>query len=119
MGGARIPAMISGGIFAAMILAVLIGNAIQQSGMVRNPGALETPVKIAFFALFCLFGFSLIPLIVKVVLGVQVALGNGNVGPIRAAIDHSWWIIAVLWLLMAAGLATALPAAIRQGFFGK
>jgi hypothetical protein len=119
MSGVRLPALFSGGILAILILAIFLGGALQQSGMVRNPAALETPAKIFFFTLFVLFGFSLIPLMVKIVLGVQVVTGNSNVPLIREAIRYSNWIVGVLWLLMAAGLVVALPAAIRQGFFGK
>ncbi len=96
-----------------------VGNALQSANVVKNPAALETPVKIVFFTLFVLFGFSVIPLMVRVVLGVQVALGNGGIGPIKAAMNYSNWIVAAFWLLMAAGLVVALPAAIRAGFFGK
>jgi hypothetical protein len=101
-----------------MVLAIVLGDALIESGAVKNPGAFETPAKILFFTLFVAFGFSLIPLMVKLVLGFQVLVGNGNLRPVRAAIDHSAWIVGVLWALMALGLATGLPAAIRQGFFG-
>ncbi len=117
MYGIRAPAVISAGIFALIILAVIVGNGLISAGIVKNPSAFQTPAKIVFFTLFVAFGFSLVPVMVKLVLSVQVLVGNANVGFIRAAIDHAAWIVAVLWILMALGLATALPAAIRQGFF--
>lgn len=119
MTGLRIPAIVSGGLFALIVLLAFVGNGLQSAGIVKNPAALETPVKIVFFTLFVLFGFSLIPLMVRIVLGTQAAIGNAGVGPIKAAIAHSNWIVAVIWALMAAGIAVALPAAIRAGFFGK
>jgi hypothetical protein len=114
----RTPALIAGAILVVMVLAITAGNALIASGLVKNQYAFETPAKIVFFTLFVLFGFSLIPLMVRLVLGFQVLIGNANVRPIRAAIDHANWIVAILWALMAAGLAAALPAAIAQGFFG-
>lgn len=119
MNSVRISAFAFGGILLTILALTAVGNAVQSAGVVRDPGALETPMKIGFFTLVVLLGFSAIPLIVNAVLAVQIALGNGNVPPIKAAISHSNAIIGVLWLLMAAGLAVGLPAAIRQGFFGK
>lgn len=119
MSPVRVPALVFGGILVAIVAAAAAGNAIQSAGVVRDPGALETPVKIGFFTLVVLLAFSAIPLIVNAVLAVQTALGNGDVPPIKAAIAHSNAIVGILWLLMAAGLAVALPAAVRQGFFGK
>ncbi len=117
MGGVRIPALVAGAIFAALLLAVFAGNALIASGAVKNPGAFETPAKIVFFTLFVAFGFSLVPVMVKLVVGFQVAIGNRSLAPVRAAVDYSWWIVAAFWALMAAGLAVGLPAAIRDGFF--
>jgi hypothetical protein len=119
MYGLRVPALIAGGSLGALVLAIVVGNAIIGAGLVRNPNAFQTPAKIVFFTLFVLFGFSLIPLMVRIVLGAQVAFGNANVAPVRAAIDHSYWIVGCIWALMAAGLVVALPAAIRDGFFSN
>lgn len=113
----RALALVSGGLFAAIILAALVGNALQDAGIVKDPAALEGPAKITFFALFVAFGFSVIPLMVRLVLGAQILLGNANVPPIRALIAHPGCIVLPLWTLIALGLAVGLPAAIRQGFF--
>ncbi len=117
MPGTRALALISGAILATIILAALVGNALQEAGLVKDPGALEGPAKLTFFTLFVAFGFSAIPLMVRLVLGAQILLGNANVPPIRALIAHPGCVVWPLWTLMALGLAVGLPAAIRQGFF--
>ena len=117
MGGVRTPALVAGAIFTALLLAAFARNALIASGAVKDPSAFETPAKITFFTLFVAFGFSLVPVMVKLVLGFQVAIGNRNVAPVRAAVDYSWWIVGAFWALMAFGLAVGLPAAIRDGFF--
>ncbi|MGA8574206.1 MAG: hypothetical protein WB609_00770 [Candidatus Cybelea sp.] len=119
MEGVRTPALIAAGIFATMLLAIFAGDVVIAAGVVKNPSAFQTPAKIVFFTLFVAFGFSLVPLMVKLVLGFQVIIGNGNLAPVKAAISHSALIVGVLWALMAAGLAVGLPAAIRQGFFNN
>ena len=117
MGGVRVPALVAGAIFAALLLAVFAGNALIASGAVKDPTAFETPAKIVFFTLFVAFGFSLVPVMVKLVLGFQVAIGNRDLAPVQVAVDYSWWIVGAFWALMALGLAVGLPAAIHDGFF--
>jgi hypothetical protein len=110
--------LISGGIFGAILVAVIAGDAIIASGTVANPKAFETPAKIVFFTLFVAFGFSLIPLMVAIVLGGLDLIGKGlNAQPFQPLISRPGCIVWPIWALMALGLAVALPAAIRAGFF--
>ncbi len=110
--------MVSGGIFAVMMLAIAVGDALIESGLVKNPLQYQTPAKLVFFTLFVAFGFSLIPLMVRLVLAALEVIGRSvNAQPFAPLIARPGWIVWPLWLLMAAGLAVALPAAIRDGFF--
>ncbi|MGA8099531.1 MAG: hypothetical protein WB810_12840 [Candidatus Cybelea sp.] len=118
----KIPTLlfISGGLFGAILLAVIVGDAVIASGAVRNQAAFETPAKIFFFTLFVAFGFSLMPLMVALVLGGLDLIGKGlNVQPFKPLIARPGWIVWPIWVLMAVGLVVALPAAIRAGFFGN
>ena len=110
--------LISGGIFGAILVAVIVGDAIIASGTVANPTAYETPAKIVFFTLFVAFGFSLIPLMVAVVLAGLDLIGRAlKVQPFQPLISRPGWVVWPIWALMAVGLTLALPAAIRAGFF--
>ncbi|MGB8518582.1 MAG: hypothetical protein WCD38_00285 [Candidatus Tumulicola sp.] len=103
-----------------MILAIVGGNALIETGAVKNPLQYQTPARIVFFTLFVALGFSLIPLMVRLVLSGLEAIGRGlNAQPFAPLIARPGWIVWPLWLLMAAGLAVALPAAIHAGFFGS
>jgi len=111
---------ISGGLFGAILLAVIVGDAIIASGAVANPTAFETPAKIVFFTLFVAFGFSLVPLMVAIVLGGLDLIGKGlKAQPFQPLISRPGWIVWPIWALMALGLTVALPAAIRAGFFAQ
>ena len=111
---------ISAGLFGAILLAVIVGDAIVASGAVKNPTAFETPAKIVFFALFVAFGFSLIPLMVALVFGGLDLVGKGlRFQPFQPLISRPGLVVWPIWGIMALGLAVALPAAIRGGFFGQ
>ncbi len=112
----RTHAIIFFGLLAAIIAFAAIGNSLQSAGVIK-PEGLGTPVKILFFALVLALAFSGVPLIVKAVLGFQKTVGNQDVGPIKTAIANEKYIVFVLWGLMAAGLALAIPAAIQDGAF--
>ncbi|HEY6486455.1 MAG TPA: hypothetical protein VIX83_08735 [Candidatus Cybelea sp.] len=117
----RLPALviISGGIFALMMLAIVAGDVLIASGAVRDPLQYQTPAKIVFFSLFVAFGFSLIPLMVRAVLAGLEAIGKSlDVRAFAPLIARPGWIVWPIWLLMAGGMAVALPAAIKDGFFG-
>lgn len=111
--------MISGGIFAIMMLAIVAGDVLIASGAVKDPLQYQTPAKIVFFSLFVAFGFSLIPLMVRAVLAGLEAIGKSlDVRAFAPLIARPGWIVWPIWLLMAGGMAVALPAAIKDGFFG-
>lgn len=109
--------LISVGLLVALIAMAAAGSALQASGAIADPGALRWPAMILFFGLFLAFGFSVVPVIVKSVMGVQTRIGNDDVPAVRAAAGAQNLIIWILWLLMAAGLLVAIPAAIADGFF--
>ena len=79
----RTHALISGSLFALIIAMAIVGNAIQASGVIKHPEALQTPMKIIFFTLFIVFAFSLIPRRAKAFLAAEGAIGNADKGPIK------------------------------------
>ena len=113
----RTHALISGGLFALIIAMAIVGNAIQASGIVKHPEALQTPMKIIFFTLFIVFAFSLIPTMVKAFIAGQGAIGNADKGPIKLIERHQLAVIYGIWGIWILGFAMALPTMIRSGFF--
>ncbi len=114
----RTHAIICGSLFAAMIGLAILGNVLEKSGVGPLTGSSRYVAMGLFFGLFIAFGLSTIPVIVKLVLGVQVKAGNQGVGIIGAAIRHQNAIIWAMWVLILAGIAVATPAMIADGFFG-
>ncbi len=113
----RSHAIITGSLFAAIIVMAIIGNVLHDGGYLPDSSTAQLMAKIIFFALFLTFGFSCIPVIVKLVLAGQIAIGNGEVGIVRAIAAHETRVVIGFWLFLALGLAIALPAAVHDGFF--
>jgi hypothetical protein len=89
-------------LFAALLLIGWGGAILQGAGVLpRDMGSWRTPLMVLMFALTAALPFALVPVIVKLVLGG----GGGKT------------IIYVIWALMAAGIAVALPVAIQSGIF--
>jgi hypothetical protein len=113
----RTHVMIAVGIFAAIVLFAMIGNALQGSGVIEGSPALRLASMILFFGLGVALMFSAVPVMVKLVLGFQVRIGNAAHPAIAPLLASERTIIFVLWALLALGLVVALPAAIIDGAF--
>jgi len=113
----RAHAIICASLFVALFGLAIAGNVLQAAGVIHTLGIYQLPVQILFFSLFLAFGFSAIPVMVKLVLGVQERMGNSNAPVIGGMIRYQNTIILVIWGLLAAGLVVALPAAIAGGLF--
>ena len=113
----RTHALISGGLFALIILMAIVGNEIQASGIVKHPEELQTPMRIVFFTIFVVFAFSLPPTMVKVFLAGQASIGNADKGLIQLLDRHHVGVIYAIWGIWILGAAVALPTMISSGFF--
>jgi hypothetical protein len=113
----RTHALISGGLFALIIAMAIVGNALQASGIVKHPEALQTPMRIVFFTIFIVFAFSLVPTLVKVFVAGQGAIGNTDKGFIQLIARHQVGVILAIWGIWILGIAVALPTMISSGFF--
>ncbi len=109
--GLRAHGWISAGLFAAVIGIAVLGNVLEAMGVAPPPPAFRLPFLTAYLILVLAFVLSLVPVIVKTVLGAQDA------GAVAVLVRHQDRIVWALWLLILLGLAIALPAMIANGFF--
>jgi len=110
-------AMVSGGLFVLILAMAWGGNALEASGIIKDPQRWQTPMQILFFSLFILFAFSLVPTMVRAFVAGQRAIGNGEKPLIGFFARHQLAIVCTIWGLWIAGFVVALPTMIRSGFF--
>jgi hypothetical protein len=105
--------------FLFALLALGWGGALLAGAGVLEPPA--PPWNYVFlglmFALLLGFAFSAVPVMVLLVTGAQARLGTPAAGIAQPRWQNA--IVYVLWGLMAAGTAIALPAAYFLGAFGE
>ena len=111
-------AVITGGLFATIVAMAAVGNVLHNRGWLPDSSANRFAAQVILLGLFLVFGFSCIPLMLKLFIAGQMAIGNGDVGIIRAVAAHQTGIIFCFWQFLGLGLAIAIPAAIQDGFLG-
>ena len=118
MPGTRTFAILCAGSFGALLIVGWGGSMLQASGAIRDAGMFKIPIIVLMLSLVAIFVISAIPLMVKLVLGFQRTVGNENVPAVNAALRNENVFIWVIWGLMLAGTAVAIPGAILSGAFG-
>ena len=113
----RTHSIITAGLLAAIIVMAVVGTALHDNGLLADSAGMRTASAIVFFSLCAALVFSAVPLMVKLVLGVQVGIGNAGQPLIAGLIARERTIVFALWALIALGLAIAVPAAIIDGAF--
>ena len=105
------------GLLAAVILLGMAGNLLAAEGFEPLLTDIQLPLQILFLGLVLALALAFVPVMVKLVIGFQLRAGNGDLALVKSVAARQKMVIWALWILMLAGLAAALPAMIRDGFF--
>lgn len=94
-----------------IVLGSIIGSVLESSGVLtkENLGSRGVAVVLgAFFALFCVAAFSLVPIILKVFIRLQIRIGNADLVLIRWLRENEQAVVWGFWGLCATGLLLVL-----------
>jgi hypothetical protein len=106
--------LVAGACFASFILISALGSLLGKTFPGPSRGKAGAMMMKLSFALFVIFGFSLVPLLV----GSFIALLKDVVPvPIGLIEENDMLIVCAFWAAYAIGLAMAIPAMIKGGFF--
>ena len=104
--------------FALLVLSSIVGSVLESSGTLGKLTPRQiTAIKVFYFALFCVLGFSLVPLVLRLVVTLQARIGNADLLIVRFLQSHEKGIVYSFWALFLIGLSIAVPYAIKDGFF--
>jgi H+/gluconate symporter-like permease len=118
--GLKAWALMCASTFAVIIVGAIVGNLLESSGTlsedaVRYKG--QNMVQFAFFILFLLLCFTIIPFAIKLFIFLQIKIGHGEFFMIRWLQAHEQKVIYALWGLLFIGSCFAVPSAIKDGLF--
>src|SRR5580698_4313019 len=113
----RTHALITAGLFAAIMLAPWALHAAQSS--FASPAIFESTVKAVVFGLFLACGYSAIPLMLKLFLAAQRGIGNAGVAPIGWLERHQRAVVIGAWLLISLGVAVPFRLRSPAASLGK
>lgn len=106
--------------FGLMILSAVIGNILESNGTltVETIGSKSvTAIKIFYFVLFCIMGFSIVPFVIRLFVSSQIKIGNGELFLVRFLQGNEQSVVFGVWIMFIIGLCIAVSAAIKDGFF--
>jgi hypothetical protein len=75
--------------------------------------------KIIIFILFLAFGFSIVPLMIKLFIYLQGAIGNSELWLVKMLNDNYWTAVGIVLGIFILGFLIALPAMMKDGFFDE
>lgn len=92
--------------FALMIIGAVAGNILESNGTLSSeaigPRGIAA-VMFAYFALFCVMAFSLVPLAIRFFISMQIKIGNGEFFLIKWFQAHEQGIVYGFWSMMVIG----------------
>ena len=109
--------VIAAAILATIFVLAAIGNALETGGLVAANPHLRLASIATFLLLSVAFAFAAVPVMVKLVLGFQVAIGNAGRPAVARFVARERTIVIVLWVLLAAGCIVGIAGAIGAGAF--
>jgi hypothetical protein len=104
----KIPLIIFISAFSLTIVGSIISNILVSSGTFIDPKIGPDGLSLwhlIYFALFCVMGFSIIPLAVHLFIFMQVKIGNGEFFFVRFFRENERAIVYGCWIMMIIGFA--------------
>jgi len=104
--------------FGLLIVSAVIGNILESNGTLKahSPKGIAAG-KVFYFALFCVLGFSIVPLALRFFISAQIKIGKAEFFLIKWLQAHEQGFIFGIWIMFIIGLCISLPSAIKDGFF--
>jgi hypothetical protein len=105
-------------VFISAIVIAVLGSVLESRGALSFLGARENRVMAIFgFTIFCVLGFSIIPLAIRFFVTMQLKIGNGELLLVKWLQAHETGTVIGVWIFIIIGLCMAIPSAIKDGMF--
>jgi hypothetical protein len=92
---------------ALMIVGSVIGTILESNGILNaekiGPRG-TTAITVAYFVLFCIMGFAIVPLVVRLFIVMQLKIGNGELILIKWLQAHEQGVVYGCWGMMVTAI---------------
>jgi len=99
--------IILGSSFALMVIGAILGNILESNGTLSEekigPNGIAA-IKLAYFALFCVMAFAIVPLAIRFFIAMQLKIGNGQFFLIKWFQANEQAVVYGFWGMMVTGL---------------
>ena len=88
------------------IVGSIVGNILESRGTLSAATIGANGInawKLVFFVLFCVMAFSIVPLVVRFFITMQIKIGNGEFFLIKFFQTHEKAIVYGFWIMMVIG----------------
>ncbi len=95
-------------VFGLMILGSVITSRFDPDGSISSAtiGSMGLNVlNLVYFALFCVMSFSIVPLVIRLFIVMQIRIGNGAFFLVKFFQEHERAIVYAVWTMMLLGFA--------------
>ena len=103
--------------FAAIVVLTVAGHVLAARATDQTPESLKPVppyVAGAFFLLFLVLGFSLVPLMLRAFIVMQTHIGNAELWIVQVLRDHERGVTYGVWGMFALGTLIALPVMMKD-----
>ena len=99
--------IILGSSFALLIIGAIVGNILESNGTLSaetiGPKGIAAVIS-AYFVLFCVMAFAIVPLAIRFFIVMQIKIGNGEFFLIKWFQAHEQTIVYFVWGMLIVGL---------------
>jgi hypothetical protein len=93
--------------FSLIMLSSVIGKLLESSGVLTKESMGPKWIAVVaafFFSLFCVMAFSLVPLVLRAFISMQIRIGNGGLFLVKWISGHERAVVYGIWGLFLTGL---------------
>ncbi len=76
----------------------------------------ETILQTFQFVMFCVMGFSIVPIMIRLFVFLQLKIGNAEVPLVQFLQAHEQGFVLGVWCFFIVGLCIIVPGIIKNGF---
>lgn len=105
--------------FLLLIFSYPIFNLLESNGVIAKEttsSSKDTILQTFQFVMFCIMGFSIVPIMIRLFVFLQLKIGNAELALVQFLQTHEQGVVLGVWCFFIVGLCIIVPGIIKKGF---